>query len=111
MGRHSVGGHENGEEASVGNSRHRRQRRLRNLTNGEMFINQGDFDEEGEEGTENANNIDDANMEHGKTNGLVPTVNDLDRQMISPAYAMICDTRMLDCCVCFKPLSSPVFQV
>ncbi|KAJ1420862.1 Zinc finger, SIAH-type [Sesbania bispinosa] len=107
MARHSVGGNENGEEASVGNSRYLRQRQPRNLNNG------------GGEGTEDADNIDDANMEHGETNGLVPTVNDLDRPMISPShalddsnaiYAIICDTRMLDCCVCSKPLSYPVFQ-
>ncbi|KAJ1400824.1 hypothetical protein SESBI_29260 [Sesbania bispinosa] len=130
MARHFSVPRLNGEGASASNSRYPRQRRLRNLTNEKMFTNRGAFDaeEEGEiddneeqgEGMEVTNNGDDANMEHGETNGLIPIVNDLDRSITAPVnapddsnanYAMLRDTYVLDCCVCSEPLSFPVFQV
>ncbi|KAJ1441210.1 putative E3 ubiquitin-protein ligase [Sesbania bispinosa] len=87
---------------------------------------QSDFEEEevkevdkGGRGQLSKEDADDANSEHDATDCPIPIENYFTRPIISPAYApsdlnainvMLCDTYVLDCCICSEPLSHPVFQ-
>lgn len=79
-----------------------------------------DIDEGREENEEDVDYEEDSNSDHGETNNLMAIENDSNRPSIPPLHApsasngtlaRMCVTNMLDCFICSKPLSPPVFQV